>query len=273
MEFIRPAPGHLTLETGTYYMDWEAHASNYNMTQGQVESYISGVLNGASGWEQAGLVARHSPGTAQVVFQVVLEANGESPEYARTFWNQTPVLVQIEYDRIQAGFGDGLANHEAAHAYFWASHEGSGSVMTGDSPDGWPTAADIASVEAWLADTGAGEGTGGTYWFPGGLEHYITKWSVTEATEVFFYINVVEGATGASLKPVWGLSLEAMLEGRFETLTPPVSASTRGTYDSGWLAKPTGFTGDVWVGILARLTTSSVDIANLGVGLAEVQVR
>ena len=273
MEFTRPAPGHLTLESGTYYMDWEAHASNYNMTQAEVETYISGVLNGASGWEQAGLVARHSPGTAQVVFQVVLEANGESPEYARTFWWQTPVLVQIEYDRINAGFGNALANHEAGHAFFWASHEGSGSIMTGDSPDGWPTSADIASVMAWLGDEGAGEGTGGTHFFPGGLEHYITRWDFTEATEVFFYINVIRGAEGVTLKPVWGLSREAMQEGRFEDLTPPVSASVRGTYNSGWLTKPEGATGDIWVGILARLTTSSVSIDNLGVGLAEVQIR
>ena len=252
-------------------MDWRVASSHYGMTVSEAEAFIGGILGDASGWEQAGIVARQTV-DAPVVFEIVLEANGESPEYARTFWNQTPVLVQLEYPRIQAGFGTGITTHEAAHAYFWATHEGSGSVMTGDSPDGFPTTSDIESLLLWLGAPSE-EGTGGAYWFPGDLEHYITNWPLADATEVRLYATVLGGVAGASLKAVWGLSHEAMLEGRFHDLTPSLPVESRGIYETGWGALPADITGDTWVGIIVRRETADTDLADLVIGLAEVDAR
>jgi hypothetical protein len=254
-------------------MDWEAHSTNYIMTQAEVETLISSVLNGASGWEQAGITARQVVG-APVVFQVVEEADGESPEYARTFWNQTPVLVQLEYARIQAGFGTNIANHEAGHAFFWGTHGGTGSIMTGDSPDGWPTASDIASVEAWLGSP-EDEGTGGIFWFPGDIGHHFTPWPLGNASEVCLNATVFEGVAGAMMQAVWGRSYDAMIEGRFHDLTLGVDASTSGFFTSGFSAVPDEAAAEaaVLVGIVVKNATAATLLTDLVVGLAEVQIR
>jgi hypothetical protein len=284
VEFSKPAPGLLTEESGSFYADYEVADTHFGMTKAEVQAMLASVFSDGQGWERSGITFREQT-SASVTIQVVSEAICAGADAACTKTNPDGTkLVELEYGRLidpLPKLPQSITNHEAGHAFFYGTHEGSGSIMTGDGVNGWPTEEDIADVAAWLGITPDPAPTvppvtgsaGGAYFFPGGLEHYITPWDFTDATEVFFYINVVRAAEGTTLKPVWGLSRDAVVEGRFETLTPPVSASARGTYNSGWLALPEGVTGEVWVGILARLTAPSVDIQNLGVGLAEVQIR
>ena len=91
VQFLRPAPGHLTLEGSTYYMDWRVGMSHYGMTVPEAEAFIGGILGDSSGWEQAGIVARQTV-DAPVVFRdssqrqtvnhpSTLEPSGIKPRY------------------------------------------------------------------------------------------------------------------------------------------------------------------------------------------------
>ncbi len=215
------------------------------------------------------------------MFMVVEEAIGESAEWARTFWTEDPVLVQLEYAPLQlAGVGNpqNVINHEAGHAYFWASHEGTPGIMNDfdSSRIEWPNDEDIQSVIDWLGPPESpGTGKGGALWFPGNLPHYFTKWPIGAARDVRLTATVLEGVTGTSLKAVWGRSFEAMKEGRFHDLTPVVATASRGLFASEWQSIPTTAreADDVCVGIVVRKATADIDIQDLIVGLAEVQVR
>ncbi len=59
MEFLKPAPGHLTVESGSYYMDWTVSPSLHcNYTPDEVAAMVGSVLGDPRGWERAGLTAR-----------------------------------------------------------------------------------------------------------------------------------------------------------------------------------------------------------------------
>lgn len=274
MRFARPAPGNLTLDSGSYYMDWKIDSGNYGMSDSAAADMVEGYLESSQGWERAGIEARQLPG-APVTFKVVLEATCSVPEYACTHYGVGTAFVELEYPRIAAGFGRGTTNHEAGHAFFYATHEGSGSIMNGGSPDGWPTDADIDGVVAWLGDpAGGGTGTGGAYWFPGDLEHYVTRWALAGSAEVRLNATVLSGVAGASLAAVWGDSRDGILGTRRSDLTTDLDASERGVFTTGWLEIPEGArTNDAWVGVVVRRETADLDISNLLVGLAEVQTR
>ena len=141
--FGRDAPGLLVFEDGQYYADWSIQSGNYGYSDAAAGDLIEGWLHHASGWSQAGITFRRVSGAA-VTFRI----QPGSATFAYLYGDNADVT--IGYDRITAGRGLNVTNHEAGHAFFRAQHSGSG-IMTGQSPDGYPTASDIQSVIDWLA--------------------------------------------------------------------------------------------------------------------------
>ena len=272
MEFAGIAPGRLTVEGPDYFGDWAITPGNVGYTDLEAADVIRGVLEEASGWEQAGVTFRESL-TPEVTFQFVhgpflcggVMANGCA----------SGGTVKLSYERAQEGFLYNITNHEAGHAFFTGTHEGTPGIMTGDSPDGRPTDSDIADVAEWLGltpvDPPTHEGVGGAYFFPGGLDTYMTLWDVPTGSEARLNITVLEGISGASLKAVWGRSREDLIEGRFRAFTPTVATATGGLYVSEWAACEES--GELCVGIVARRADPSIDLDSLVIGQAEVQIR
>lgn len=275
MEFVGAAPGRLTVEGGSYFADWAIEPGNVGYTDAEASSVIGSILNDSRSWGAAGITFRESV-TPKVTYKFVhgpFDCGGASANGCTHSNVDGTASVTISYERAIAGFTPGLVNHESAHAFFTATHEvgpGGPGVMTGDSPDGWPTSGDVADVVAWLGGTG-----GGVFWFPGDLEHYITKWPLSGVSELRFFANVVRGTPGAYLRPVWGKTHDDLLEGRFDGLTDVVSVDRRGTYSTGWVAVPpiAKETGDVWIGVRVKRDTADVDVMNLAVGLAQLDAR
>jgi hypothetical protein len=253
-------------------MDWAVKpGAHFGYSQTEVESQVGSILNDSQGWERAGVVARHNPSSPQVVFEVVEEAAGESPEAARCFWNEDPVRVELEYAWLNSparGWGN-LVNHESGHAFFWGTHEGGLGIMTDidTDPFDWPTDQDIADVIAWLAGD-----DGDAYWFPGDIGHHFAPWTFAEGDEVRLNATVLSGVAGTSLKAVWGRSFEAMDEGRFHDLTGAVSSASAGQVNGEWQAVSAEAVGtEVLVGVIVRRPSPTTDLGPLVVGLAEVQ--
>ena len=152
LNFFGDAPGNLVLEGSEYFADWDIAPGNFGYSDAAAAALIESWLHDAQGWSQAGVTFRRVEG-APVTFQIVEESTGGTgPDYARTHFGPGYVgaSVELEYSRIQAGFGRNITNHEAGHAFFLIGHSGTG-IMAGQSPDGNPTASDIQSVIDWLA--------------------------------------------------------------------------------------------------------------------------
>ena len=150
IQFNIPPPGRLTEEGGQLYADWTLADTNFGYTQTEAEDYLHSVFDDAAGWSQAGITFRQTTDAA-VTIQVVETVDCEgTPAVGCTNFTLTPTLISLKHGRILEGFGPNIANHEAAHFFFGATHSGSG-VMSGNSPDGYPTASDIQSVIDWLA--------------------------------------------------------------------------------------------------------------------------
>lgn len=285
MEFWKAAPFALTEESGTFYMDWAVNPGvHFGYSGAEVEANVDAILNDSQGWEQAGVVARQVDfDDCKVFFTVVEEAEGESSEAARTFWDETPIEVQLEYQWLNTpnlGWNN-LVNHESGHAFFAGTHEGAPGIMnlfTGDRPD-WPNSTDIADVADWLEDGGgtdgggggASEGTGGVLWFPADLPYYMTRADIPSDAEVCLTATVLQGVEGTRLKGLWGNSREAMVEGRVHDLTAGIPTSEAGFFASEW--RPVETPGNLCTGLAVRKRDAGVDESGLVIGLAEVQIR
>lgn len=115
----------------------------------------------------------------------------------------------------------------------------------------------------------------GTYFFPGGLDDYITKWDVSLASEVQFTLVVVSGAPGVSLRPVFDVELAVLLSGTWAQFTTgALSAESRGFFRTEWepINEDARTLGDIYIGIVAELG-EDVDEEDLVIGLAEVRIR
>lgn len=276
MDFASPAPGRLTVEGGSYYADWAVETGNVGYSDAEASALIGAALNDAGGWERGGITFRES-GTPKVTFRFVHGPFlcGGTMANGCTTGDATTATVTISYERAAAGFLAALVNHEAGHAFFTATHEGTGSIMTGDSPDGNPTDADIADLEDWLDlppdDTPTHEGKGGILWFPGDLDTYMTLSLLPTDTEARLTASVLTGVAGTALKGVWGHSRQDLLDGRIEPLTFAVATEGEGFYASEW--RPLDESGDLCAGLLVRKATADVDHHDLVIGLAQVQIR
>jgi hypothetical protein len=147
LSFYLDAPGNLTFEDGQYYADYDVLSGNFGYSDAAAEALIDSILQSASGWSQAGVTFRNVPG-ADVTFQFVEDVVCGPHETAVGCTVGTTVTLQ--YARAASGFVTGMTTHEAGHAFFGIGHSGNG-VMSGESPDGYPTDSDIQSVIDWLA--------------------------------------------------------------------------------------------------------------------------
>lgn len=146
--FGEPSPGLLT-PGGSYFGDWKAADTNFGYTKEQVEGWISSALDDSRGWQRAGITFRQTE-SAPVTFQVVEEANcpGEADLGCTEHFVDGTALVTLEASRFGA---IKIVNHEAAHAFFYATHTGNGVMNTPGEPEKeWPSACDIVGVRAWL---------------------------------------------------------------------------------------------------------------------------
>ena len=159
MEFSQAAPWLLREENGVYYADWKIASSNYGMSNAKAAAWVRDALEDARGWSRAGVVFRQRS-DAKVTFEVVLEASCAAPaDVGCTTHFGGPsgtALVEMEvsrYPKIK------ITNHEAAHAFFYATHTGDGVMNTPGQPDfEWPSENDLASVAAELGTTVSGSG-------------------------------------------------------------------------------------------------------------------
>lgn len=276
---------------GGYFADWNVEASNFGFSQAAVEAQISDALNDSRGWEQVppGITFRQKD-TAErsvttVTYQVVETITvGDAPGFAWGIFIPAAFVPSIPYPRIQieaAHFADlGIPNHEAAHAFFGATHSpaGSDSLMEPYEDPGseWPSEIDLAQVEAWLAtapeehadhDRPEGEG-GNTLWFPGDLPDYITRWPVPIGCESRLEANVIRGAR-AALQPVYHTDLDELLAGNGKRFAQGIDCYQAGFFTSPFKDAPDG---DIYIGIKV-LKDEEADISDFIVGLAEVQIR
>ena len=156
MEFGEAPPGLLTLTQTTpvkrFTGYWKVAASNHGYHRLQVARWIDDALGDARGWMAAGIDFRQSA-MAPVTFQVVEEANcpGEADLGCTEHFDNLTALVTLEASR----YGKmKLVNHEAAHAFFFATHTGNGVMNTPGEPDlEWPTLDDLESLAAHLGTT------------------------------------------------------------------------------------------------------------------------
>lgn len=229
------------------------------------------------GWTQvSGLTFDNIGGEDGVVFRSVADLPGNA--IGTCFYDTVPPHVDLK----ASFFGNkDLVNHEAAHAFFFATHspEGSTSIMEPmeDPGEEGASATDIAQVEAWL-DGADPEGLGArTYWHPLDLPHYITKCDLSEQTEVMVSVPVpdVDKAglePGTFIEVVWAADYADMLAEDYEPLGASASFSEAGFYDSGYseIASGAREAGEVYVGLTI---TTSLPLASLALGTAEVRVR
>ena len=266
-------------------------ASHFGLTQSEVEDTVSTALNDAVlGWEQISGIQFRKVDNANrdvttVTYQVVETILPGDPDYtyawgvcipAGTYdWNPTNTWVQIEATH----FADlGITNHEAAHAFFHATHspEGSDSLMEPYEDPGSeaPSATDLAQVEQWLSTYDPpdppkpiDEG-GNVYWFPADLSTYITRWPVPEGSEARLTAPVLEGARVA-LQALYHTDYAELLAGNGSRFTRGIDCYHEGFHRSPWRPCPSG---EVYVGVTVQMDNEA-DVLPLIVGQAEVQIR
>lgn len=295
MRFNFGAPGLLhDFGSGDFRAYWNVAADNYGYSQVAVTATVEAALTDPLGWGQVGITFEHVADSdrdaATVTFQVVETITADNVGagvqgltipggYDYPGWAIQPnTWIQIE----AAHFADlGIPNHEAAHAYFGATHsaEGADSLMEPYEDPGteWPSATDLAQVEAWLAtapeedehhDNPRGEVTGEALWFPGDLPSYVTKWPVPEGSESRVSATVM-GRARAALQPVYHADYSELMAGNGKRFSVGVDCYQEGLIRSAWRSCPTG---EVYVGIEVH-KDEGADIHKLIVGLAEVQIR
>lgn len=168
IEFMRPAPGNLTVEGGSYFADWCAQPPHLGYTQAEASNLIGSILSDPAGWEAAGITFREvSEADARVRIRILEEASCNVPEAACTHYYATSpptAYIELELNAMSTSPG-GPANivyHEAGHAFFYATHSGGGIMDVSDAlhPEG-PIASDIESVETWLGTPG--DSSAGTF--------------------------------------------------------------------------------------------------------------
>lgn len=262
MQFRAPAPANLTQEGSIFYADWSVADSNFGYSKAEVESLVSATLNNPQGWSAAGIQFRHVASGA-VIFQVVETIAGPPNNIGLAHWNSDPVLVELE----AATLGPDVITHEAGHAFFLAQHTPSGtdSVMEPVDEIGveWPSASDLAAVEAWLA----GDSSDTVFWFPGDLPYYITKWIVPVGSKARLVLTILEGAP-VVMRAVCSADHSAMLSGAHQPFGLGIDASEQGFFHSEWTDAPSG---ELYVGVIVEGATPE-DFQNLTVGLADVQI-
>ncbi len=114
----------------------------------------------------------------------------------------------------------------------------------------------------------------GTYFFPGNLNTYVTRWSVSGATECRFTLTVLEGNAGVTVKPVFDAEVAVLQSGVFADFSSGLSAETAGFYVTEWqpMNEDALFIGEIYVAIVV-VVSEEVDSDGLRFGLAEVQIR
>jgi len=264
MQFLSPAPANLTQDGATFYADWSVADTNFGYTKAQVEAWVSSALNNPLGIEATGIVTRQVA-SGNVVFQVVQTIPGPAGTIGVAHWGESPVRVELEaalYNNMD------LVTHEALHAFLFASHSPEGSISIlepiEDPGEEWLSATDISQIQAWLGAAPADL----KYWFPGDLEHYITKWEVPAGSKTRLLATVIDGAPCA-LKAVYATTHAAMLSGSYTPFGRGLDVSLRGFWHTSWQVVPAS--GDLYIGLIVDGATPA-DFQELIVGLAEVQL-
>jgi hypothetical protein len=269
VQFRYPPPGNLTQEGSTYYADWLVAGDNFGYTKAEVEDWVSQALNDPRGIEATGIVSRQVTSSPHVIFRVVETIADHAGAIGVAYWNSFPVLVEVE----AAYFGNmDLITHEALHAFLYGIHspEGTDSVLEPieDPGEEWLSVTDIAQIEAWLAGPGAPlpiEPV--SYWFPGDLPHYITKWIVPEGAKGRI-VAVVLAPSSVMLRAVCNESHEALLDGDFQQFGAGVDASFSGFLTSEWAEVPSG---ELYVGVKAEGETLE-GFEDFVAGFVDVQI-
>lgn len=266
MQFLEPAPAHLTQDGTTFYADWSVADTNFGYTKSQVEGWVASALNDSRGLLAAGITPRQVT-SGNTIFQVVEEIDRPPGEDAIgiAYWNDFPVLVELE----AALFGNqDLVTHEALHSFLLANHspEGSDSLLEPieDPGEEWLSPGDIAEIEAWLSGAPADL----TYWFPGDLEHYITKWSIPAGARTRLSANIIDGSS-CVLKAVWWSDHLAMIGGDYQQFGRGLDLGRSGFFHTSWQSAPVS--GDTYIGLIIDGATTE-DFDRLVIAHAEVQI-
>ena len=277
MQFSMAAPGALTPSGGDYIGEWSVSASNVGLTDMQVEAWVSSALGDAGGWEQvSGLSFSQVSSGDGVIFRSVTDLPGNA--IGTCYYDTVPPRVELKASFL--GNKD-LVNHEAAHAFFYATHspEGSDSMLEPmeDPGDEGASATDVAQVEAWLDGAVPVGLPAATYFHPLDLPHYITKRNLSEQTEVSVSVAVPVAREaglelGNTIEAVWAPTHADMVAGDYETLGGAVSFGAPGLYAENWTDIP----GDAKdpAGVYVALTiTTHLPIDELSLGQVELRAR
>lgn len=256
------------------------------MSQAELQGWVSESLNAPEGMGQVPISFVESTATPdRVIFQAVGDLsnfidNGDNAiGVAR--WDiyvpGEPMLVQLEYDWLGA---HDLINHEAIHAFLWATHSpsGSDSIMEPmeDPGEEGLSATDVAQIRAWLEGAPPLGLAAKNYWHPLDLPHYITRCSLSTQSEALLTVPVWEtsppGAEpGTSLFAVYASDYTQMLSGEWDYLGPVTSLDEEGFASSGWTQiAAEAKTGEVYIGMVIR---TALPIASLQLGAAELRSR
>lgn len=271
----------MTPDGDSYVGLWSASDANVGLTQSEVEDWVASALNGSEGWTQTGITFSNI-GTGGVVFRSVGSLPGNA--IGMCYYDTSPPRVDLLAS--WAGNKD-LVNHEAAHAFFFASHspEGSASIMEPieDPGEEWPSEVDLEQVARylglpWPPDAPA-EGAApeialapGLYWHPLDLGGYKTRWDLSSLSQVRLMVPVVDARTrGAEEAPVlstvYSSDPEAAI-GDWLPLGASVEVDGMRIHDSGW--QPLSASGDIYIGATLRVP---LPLDALTVGAADIRLR
>lgn len=276
MQFSTPAPGLLTsLGGGNYRGTWNLDGVS-GMTRAEASSWINSALNDALGWGRAGVSFQEVSSGGSVSFNTVappIKTGSNAIGYASHSSVYGAVIV---LDETYQGNMD-LVNHEAAHAFFYAEHspEGSDSIEEPieDPGEEWPSTSDIAQVRAWLGlppdpDEGGTPPDPTIYFFPGGLESYITNWEIPAGARARLTATVTDPAP-AVIRPVYAASHEAMLSGDRHPLCRGIGTDVGGWHETEW--QDARSSGDLYVALIVE-AEEGVSMDELNIAHAEVQL-
>lgn len=276
MQFSAPPPGLLTPTGSGYVGTWQLDFVE-GIGAGQAASWVNASLNDSRGWPRAGVTSQQVASGGSVSVHVVNNLSyGGNPDVIGLTWHYSDGSCKVELEAQQYANAD-VVVHEFAHAYFYMEHspEGSDSVCEPvDEPgDEWPSAIDIAQVRAWLGlapnpDDGGTPEIPQTFWFPGDLDSYITRWVVPTGARARMTCVVLNPAA-ALIKPVFSSDYDALIGGDYEVFCRGIGTDTAGFFRTEW--QDARGTGDIYVGIVVD-AEAGVTLEDLAIGLVEVQI-
>jgi len=278
MQFSQPSPGLLQNIGGEWIGTWSLGGVSSALTPTQAGSWIADSLNNPLGWGRAGVQFQQlAPGSpdAAIIFHVVDEITGPNLGTGViglcSHYRDGSCAIQLESGQYA---NPDLVNHEAAHGYFFAEHspEGSDSIMEPLEELGfveWPSDLDIAQVQAWLGnppDPAPPELQ--RYFFPGGLETYITNRHIAAGALARMTCTVTDPAA-AIIRPVYADTHAHMLSGDRQVLCGGLSTDRQGWHNTEW--QEAKGSGDLFIAFVVE-AEPGVSMDELNIAHAELQL-